>query len=308
MSDQLVGGRHVDTVDVREANFRCRRGQIDLLRTRFTGHLNNLLRGGATHDGVIHQQHVLIAELSAVGVQLAAHRFTAQLLAWHDKGAANIAVLHEALAIGFTQDARHLQRDIAGGFRDRDDHIDIQIFPLAGNLLAELGAHIHTGAVDGDLVDEGVRTGKVDVLEQARVADRVFRTLTGKQLAFFGDVNRFARSNVTQELKAQGVQGHAFGGHHIFGAAIANIAFTQHQRANPVRIAERDHTVADNHRYAGIGTANQTVSGRHGSKNVVSFQRIVTEVIQFAGKDVKQNFRVRSGVNVATLLFKQLFT
>ncbi len=214
------------------------------------------------------------------------------MLAWHNKGAANVAVFHKALTIRFTQDTRHLQRDIAGGFRDRDNHVDIQIFPLASNLLTELGSHVHTGAVDGDFVDEGVWTGKVDVLEQARVADRVFRALAGEQLAFFSNIDRFARGNVTQELKAQGIQRHAFGGNHILGTAIANIAFTQHQRANTVRIAERDHTVADNHRYAGIGTANQTVSGRHGSKNVVGFQRIVTEVIQFAGKDVKQNFRI----------------
>ena len=31
-------------------------------------------------------------------------------------------------------------------------------------------------------------------------ADRIVSTLTGKQLSFFSDVNRFARRDVTQEI------------------------------------------------------------------------------------------------------------
>ncbi|MOA41398.1 hypothetical protein D3C78_1633530 [compost metagenome] len=73
MRNQFVRRWHIDTVHIREANFRGGRGQVDFLRTGFTRHLNDLLRSRATHDGVIHQQYVLITELSAVGVQLTAH-------------------------------------------------------------------------------------------------------------------------------------------------------------------------------------------------------------------------------------------
>ena len=210
MCNQFVRGRHIDTVDVRETNFRRRRGEVHFLRPGFTGHLNNLLRSGTTYDGVIHQQHVFIAELSAVRVQLTADGFTTQLLTRHDKGTANVAVFHKTLTVRLAKNAGDFQRDIAGGFRDGNNHVDIQIFPFTRNLLAKLGAHIDTRAVDGDFVDEGVWTRKIDVFEQARVADRIIRTLAGKQLTFFGDVDGFARRDIAQEFKAQRIERHAF--------------------------------------------------------------------------------------------------
>ncbi|STJ19776.1 Uncharacterised protein [Escherichia coli] len=42
-------------------------------------------------------------------------------------------------------------------------------------------------------------------------------------------------------------------------------------------------------------------------ENVVGFQRVVAEVVQLAGEDIKQNFRVGSGVDVAAFFFKQFF-
>ena len=230
------------------------------------------------------------------------------MLPRHDEGAANVAVLHEALTVWLIQNAGDLQRDIAGGFRDRNHHVDVEIVPLAGNLLAELRAHIDARAVDGNLVDEGVRTGKVNVFKQARVADRVVGTLAGKQLALLGDIHRFARRNVAQEFEAQGIQRHAFRGNHIFGTAIAEVALAEHQRTNAVWIAEGHHAVTDDHRHAGVRAADLTVCRGNRGKNVVRFQRIVTEVIQLAGEHVEQDFRIRGGVNVATFLFEQLFT
>lgn len=66
--------------------------------------------------------------------------------------------------------------------------------------------------------------------------------------------------------------------------------------------------MTDDHRHASIRATDQAVSRGNGGKNVVCFQRIMAEVIQFAGKDIEQDFRIRGGVNVATFLFEQLFT
>ena len=230
------------------------------------------------------------------------------MLARHDKGTANVAVFHEALTIRFAQNTRDFQRDIAGGFRNRDHHIDVQIFPLAGNLFTEFGAHIHTRAVNGNLIDKGVRTREIDVLEQTRVADRVVRALAGEELALLGDVHRFARRDIAQELKAQGIERHAFGSNHILGAAIANIAFAQHQRTDTVRVAEGDHTVTDNHRHAGVSATDLAVSRGNSGEDVIGFQRIMAEVVEFAGEDIQQDLGIRSGVDVAALLFEQFLT
>ena len=66
--------------------------------------------------------------------------------------------------------------------------------------------------------------------------------------------------------------------------------------------------MTDNHRHAGVCTADLAVGRSNGSKDIVCFQRVVTEVIQLAGEHVEQDFRIRGGVNVATFLFEQLFT
>ena len=132
--------------------------------------------------------------------------------------------------------------------------------------------------------------------------------MTSEQLTFFGDVHRFARRHVAQELKAQRIQRHAFRSHHILGAAIADIALAQHQRTDAVRVAEGDHAVADNHRHAGVSASNLAVGGSDRRKNVVCFQRIVAEVVQLAGEDIQQDFRIGGGVDMAAFFFKQLFT
>ena len=110
--------------------------------------LNGLPQLGATDDGVVDQQDVIIAELGPVGVQFTAHGLTTQLQTRHDERTAYIADLNEALTEPFAQNTRDFQRDITRGFRDRDHHVDIQIFPFAGNFLAQFRAHIHAGAVN----------------------------------------------------------------------------------------------------------------------------------------------------------------
>ncbi len=66
--------------------------------------------------------------------------------------------------------------------------------------------------------------------------------------------------------------------------------------------------MTDNHRHASVRATDLAISRGNGGKNVVCFQRIMAEVIQLAGKDIEQDFRIRGGINVATFLFKQLFT
>lgn len=59
-----------------------------------------------------------------------------------------------------------------------------------GNFSWLLSSHIHTGAVDGNLVDKGVRTWGNKRIQTDMDCSPVIGTLTGKQLAFFGDVHR----------------------------------------------------------------------------------------------------------------------
>src|SRR5690606_12150370 len=119
--DQLVRRRHVDAVDVRMAHRRRGAGQVDLARAGVARHLHDLLAGGAAHDRVVHQQDHAVAELQVDRVELAAHRLNPLALARHDEGAADVAVLDEALAVLHAQHVGDLQSRVARGVRDRDD-------------------------------------------------------------------------------------------------------------------------------------------------------------------------------------------
>src|SRR5437762_1934714 len=98
--DQLARRRHVDPVDVREAHGRGGGGEVHLLRAGFAGELDDLRRSRAADDRVVDQQHRLAAELEIDGVELAPHRLLPLVLPGHDEGAADVAVLDEALEIG----------------------------------------------------------------------------------------------------------------------------------------------------------------------------------------------------------------
>lgn len=63
--------------------------------------------------------------------------------------------------------------------------------------------------------------------------------------------------------------------------------------------------MTNDHQYASISATNLLVRRRNRSKYVIHFQRIVIKTIQLMSKNVEQDFRVRSGIDVATRTLKQ---
>src|SRR5690606_32868221 len=146
---QLLGRGHVDAVDVRMPHRRRRRGQVDLARAGIAGHLHDLLAGGATDDGIVHQQHHPVTELQRDRIELAPHRTLPLALAGHDEGAADVAVLDEALAVLHPEQVGDLQGGVARGVGDRDHRVDVVVRAQAQDLLAEGDAHAHARLVHG---------------------------------------------------------------------------------------------------------------------------------------------------------------
>ena len=99
MCDQFFRRRHVNPVHIGKAHGRCCGGEEHLIGTGFAGHLDDLTAGGATHDGIIHQQHIAIAKLQLDRVEFAPHAAYALGLAGHDESAPNVAVFNKTLAI-----------------------------------------------------------------------------------------------------------------------------------------------------------------------------------------------------------------
>ena len=113
----------------------------------------------------------------SMALSLLPHRLLALVLARHDEGAADVAVLDEAFAVLDAEQLRELQRARAAGVRNRDHDVDVVVRPLAQDLLGQLVAHAHAGLVHGDVVDDRVGPREIDVLEDAgRVPRRSART------------------------------------------------------------------------------------------------------------------------------------
>ncbi|MCY1534962.1 hypothetical protein D9M68_703470 [compost metagenome] len=186
----------------------------------------------------------------------------------------------------------------AAGVRDRDDHVDVVIGALALDLLGQLLAHAQARLVDRDAVHDGVRARQVDVLENAGSVLRVGSALAGEQLAFLGDVHRFARRQVADQGEAEHVQGDAFGSDHVLHAFVG-VTLAEDDRADGMGVAETDDAVAGDHRHHGVAALAALMHAGNGSEHVFLGGLQLAAVGQFVGEHVEQHFRVGVGVHVA---------
>ena len=83
-------------------------------------------------------------------------------MAGGDEGAANVLVLDKTHAVGDTGFLGVTQRCVQSGVGHPHHHIGIHQMFLGQN-----GAGTESGGVDGDLVDDRVGTGEIDVFKDA---------------------------------------------------------------------------------------------------------------------------------------------
>ena len=303
MRHQFGARGHVDAVDVGMAHRRSGRGQVDLDGAGVTRHLHDFLGGGAAHDGVVHQQHLAALELAADGVELLAHGFLARGLARHDEGAAHVAVLDKAFAVGNAQQLGQLHGAGPAGFRNRDDGVDLVGRHGGDHALGQRLAHVQAGLVDGDAIQHGVRAGQVHVLEHAGVQLALFGALAGFDLAVAVHEHGFTRSDIALELVQRAFQGHGFAGQHHRAVGAAAHA----QGTDAEGVAEGQQAVARNQRDHGVRALDALVHGADGLEDVFALERRATAGAgQLVGQHVEQDFGVALGVGVAVVGVRQL--
>ncbi len=105
--------------------------------------LDDAGRGGAAHDGVIHQHHALALDGAGDCVQLDAHAVLTLLLAALNEGAANVLILNEADAVGDAALLRVAQGGVQAGVRHADDHIGIHRVLLCQEAAGLLAGLVH---------------------------------------------------------------------------------------------------------------------------------------------------------------------
>ena len=272
MGNQFRGRRHIDAVHVRITHGRRCGGKIDLVCPRLAGHLHDLPRGRTTHDRIVDQEDVLALEFHVDRIEFLANRLFARLLSRHDEGPSDIAVLDETLGEADVEFMGQAHRRRPAGVRDRDNDIDLVPTEHALGLARQPLAHAQARLVHEDVIDDRVRPCEIDELEDTRAALPFVGTLARMKLAIVGEDHRLARVDIAHAFKVQGIQRDALGCNHHLGATFS-VAHAEHQRADTVRVTERHHAIAGDHRDRGITALTAQVDAGNGAEDVVFIER-----------------------------------
>ena len=121
---------------------------MDLRRAGLSEHRHDLPGGGSSDDRVVHHDQSLAADGLGQRIQLQLHAPGAERRRRFDEGAADVAVLHEALAVG---DAGRFGISLSGGVArvgNRDDQIGV-----GRRLAGQEAAHPAAGLVNAPAVE-----------------------------------------------------------------------------------------------------------------------------------------------------------
>lgn len=83
--------------------------------------------------------------------------------------------------------------------------------------------------------------------------------------------------------------------------------FIQYQWMNVVRVVEGYYVMFDDYCYVCVCVVDQVVGCCNCCEDVVCFQWVVMEVIQFIGENIEEDFGIRGGIDMVVFFFKQFF-
>ena len=197
--------------------------------TGIAHHGDDLLGGGAAHDGIIHQHDPFALDGVAVGIVLQPHAQVANAVRRLDKGAADIMVADDAQ---LERNVRRIGKAQRGGHtrvRHRDHHVGVY-----RRFLGQHGADILARLIHVAAFQRGIRTREIDVFEHAKT---VLLRLEGEMdmHPFLVHHDHLARLDVAHIGGADDVQGAGFRRKDIGAVQLA-----QHQRAHPIGITHAD--------------------------------------------------------------------
>ncbi len=177
--------------------------------------------------------------------------------------------------------------------------------PFAKDLARQFLSHAQARAVHGDPVDDGVRTGHVDVLENARNMTRGVGALAGMHPAIEIGKKCLSWLDVTHKLIAQDIERHAFRGNQVFGALIG-LALAVDKRPDAEWIAESEDAIAHDQKDDGVGTAAATVNGGNRPEYMFRRELKLGLHLEFVRKHVQQDLGIGTGIDVPQILTEQL--
>lgn len=145
------------------------------------------------------------------------------------KRASDVVVAHEGVLVGNPKLLRKTERRVVAGIRHRHDDVG-----LDGMQPGKLPSHPAAHTVDADVVDEAVRTRKIDILEHAeRPLFLVERELRAD--AVLVDDDDFARLDLADKLGVNEIECARFARQNVSAVELA-----ERERTESERIADAD--------------------------------------------------------------------
>jgi hypothetical protein len=213
---QVFAFRRVDAVEAGEHGGRRGNPHVDLGCSGVAHHIDDLLRGGAAHDGIVHQDDPLALDHFGVRAVLQLHPEVADRIRRLDEGAPDVVVADDPQFEGNPRGLGIAERGGHPGIRHRDDQVGVHR-PFVGKFRADPLARL----VDALAVHQAVGAGEIDVLENAQAllvrGEGLLRVQPG-----LVDDHHLAGFDVAHEVRADDVEGAGFGGQDIGLAQLAD--------------------------------------------------------------------------------------
>jgi hypothetical protein len=205
-------------------------------------HADDLLAGGAAHDGIVNQDDALAFEQGTHRVELELHAEVADALFGLDESAADVVVADESELHGNAALAGISHGGGHAGVRDRDNDVGGDM-----RLNGKLAPHgVATGLYRAS-EDVAIGTREIDVLEDAaRLLER--RRIEARMNAFGTDHDHFAGLDVALVVGADEVEGAGLGGEDDgLGATVGGGDAPHAQRTEAAGVASSEDAVGGGH-------------------------------------------------------------
>ena len=174
------------------------------------------------------------------------------------------------------------------------------------DLVGEAFTHPQPRLVNRYPVDHRVRPREIHELEDARIERGILRALATVEIAVQVDENRLARRHVAHQLEAERVERDAFRRDLVIVTAIG-LGPAEHQRPDTVGVAEREQSVAGNHRHHRIGPAAAPVHAGNRAEDRRRIELVIGRpLLQLVRENVQQHFGIRVRVDVAQILAEKI--
>ena len=157
---QFFPGCHIDTEITGRHNRRAAYTHMHLLSTCLAHHIHNTPGSCTPDNAVIHQDNLLTFKILPDGIELQPDRSLPHFLVRHDKGPADIPVLHQAFYIINTRFLAVPDGESYTAVRDWGNNISIN-----GMFVQQPLTNADPGLVDKLPVNNRISAGKIDVFE-----------------------------------------------------------------------------------------------------------------------------------------------